>query len=87
MLTQPHEELLLQIVQSDVDAVPVLLYKGEEIKGKGRVSLGWKTDGQYHKSGLYIHIEHVEGSKKCFNIKTIQHNHPIAEEQVEFYRL
>ncbi|MBE7095424.1 hypothetical protein [Bacillus cereus] len=80
-------EPLLQIIQSDVDAVPVVLYKGEEIKGKVRVSFDWKTDGQYDKSGPYIHIEHVEDSKKCFNTKIIQYNHPIAEEQVELYRL
>ncbi|KMN42062.1 hypothetical protein ACT1UG_22610 [Bacillus paramycoides] len=81
------EEPLLQIVQSDIDAVPVVLYKGEEIKGKVRVSFDWKTDGQYHKSGPYIHIEHLEDSKKCINTKTIQHNHPIVEEQVDLYRL
>ncbi|WP_252195596.1 hypothetical protein [Bacillus mycoides] len=82
-----NEEPLLQIVQSDMDAVPVVLYKGEEIKGKVRISFDWKTDGQYHKSGPYIHIEHVEDSKKCLNTKTLQHNHSIAEEQVKLYWL
>ncbi|MBY0015340.1 hypothetical protein [Bacillus cereus] len=80
-------EPLLQIVQPNIDAVPVVLYKGEEIKGKVRISFDWKTDGQHDKLGPYIHIEHVEDSKKCFNTKIIQHNHPIVEEQVELYRL
>ncbi|MCP9280642.1 hypothetical protein [Bacillus wiedmannii] len=80
-------EPLLQIVQADVDAVPVVLYKGEEIKGKVRISFDWETDAQYHKSGPYIHIEHVENSEKCINTRVIQHNHPIVEEQVELYRL
>jgi len=73
-------EPLLQIVQSDIDAVPVVLYKGEEIKGKVRVSFDWKTDEQHHKSGPYVHIEHVEYSAKCVNTRIIQRNHPIAEE-------
>ncbi|MFL0489218.1 hypothetical protein ACH0CQ_06105 [Bacillus sp. 179-I 2A5 NHS] len=82
-----NEEPLLQIVQTDINAVPVVLYKGEEIKGKVRISFDWKTDGYYHKSGPYIHIEHVDDSNKCINTKIIQHNYPIVEERVEFYRL
>lgn len=78
--TKGKEEPLVQIVQSDIDTVPVVLYKGEEIKGKVRVSFDWKTDGYYHKSGPYIHIEHVEDSTKCVNTKIIQHNHPIVKE-------
>ncbi|MGG0262718.1 hypothetical protein ABEY48_30785 [Bacillus mycoides] len=77
-------EPLLQIVQSDVDAVPVVFYKGEEIKGKVRISFDWKTDGHYQKSGSYIHIKHVEDSTKCINTKIIQHNYPIMEEEVQF---
>ncbi|PFL26153.1 hypothetical protein [Bacillus cereus] len=80
-------EPLLQIVQSNIDAVPVVLYKGEEIKGKVRISFDWKTDEHHHKSGPYIHIENVEDSPKCINTKIIQHNHPIVEEQVEYMYL
>lgn len=80
-------EPLLQIVQSDVDAVPVVLYKGEEIKGKVRVSFDWETDGQHRKSGTYIHIEHVEDDDEHINTKIIQHNHPIVEDQVEYMYL
>lgn len=82
-----NEVPLLQVLQSNIDAVPVVLYKGEEIKGKVRISFDWKTDGYYYKSGPYIHIEHVEDSNKCVNTKTIQHNHPIVEEKVEYMYL
>lgn len=74
------KEPLLQITQLDIDAVPTVLYKGEQVKGKVRISFDWKTDGYHHKSGPYIHIEHIEDSTKCINTKIIQHNHPFAEE-------
>ncbi|OQR56196.1 hypothetical protein [Bacillus sp. CDB3] len=69
--------------QSDIDAVPIVLYKGEEIKGRVRVSFDWKTNYN-RKSGSYIHVEPDE---QGINTKIIQHNHPIVEEQVEFFRL
>ncbi|MFV1456984.1 hypothetical protein [Bacillus mycoides] len=75
-----ENEPLLQIVQSDIDAVPVVLYKGERIKVKSRVSFDWETDGHHRKPGTYIYIEHVEDSEKRINTKIIQHNHPIVEE-------
>lgn len=79
-------EPLLQIVQPDVNAVPVVLYKGEEIKHRIRISFDWKTNIN-HQSGAYIHIEHGEADEKSVNTKIIQHNHPIVEEQVEIYWL
>ncbi|PGH81124.1 hypothetical protein CN899_21190 [Bacillus thuringiensis] len=82
-----NEEPLLQIVLSDINAVPNVIYKGEEIKGKARVSFDWATDGHRRKPGTYIYIKHVEDSKKRINKKIIQHNHPIVEDQVELYRL
>ncbi|MES5942324.1 MULTISPECIES: hypothetical protein [unclassified Bacillus cereus group] len=72
-------ESLLQIGLSDISAVPIVIYNGEEIKQRIRISFDWKTNDGC-KFGSYIHIEHVEDSKKCFNIKTIQYNHPIMEE-------
>lgn len=72
------EEPLLQIVQSDINAVPVVLYKGEEIKGRVRVSFDWKTDNQ---SGPYIHIEHVDDITERINTKIIQHNYPIGDKE------
>ncbi|EOP94820.1 hypothetical protein IGM_01252 [Bacillus cereus HuB4-4] len=79
--TKSNEEPLVTITLTDIDAVPVVLYKGEEIKGKARVSFDWKTDGHYHKSGPYIHIEHVEDSMKCINTRLIQHNHLIVDKE------
>ncbi|MEK4502789.1 hypothetical protein [Bacillus sp. FSL R12-0069] len=79
-------EPLLQIVLSDINAVPVVLYKGEEIKQRIRISFDWKTNIN-RQSGAYIHIEHGEADEKSINTKIIQHNHPIVEEQVELYQL
>ncbi|TKH81147.1 hypothetical protein FC686_07430 [Bacillus cereus] len=80
------EEPLLQIVLSDIDAVPNVIYKGEEIKQKIRISFDWKTNINC-QPGSYIHIEHGEADEKSINTKIIQHNHPIVEERVELYRL
>ncbi|MGX5628214.1 hypothetical protein [Bacillus cereus] len=77
-VVKDENEPLLQIVLSDIDSVPIVHYKGEEIKGKVRISFDWKTDGQYYKSGPYIHIEHVPADNKRFNTEIIQHNHPIV---------
>ncbi|HDR7801709.1 TPA: hypothetical protein QCY03_005596 [Bacillus tropicus] len=70
-------EPLLQIVLSDINAVPVLLYKGEEIKQKIRINFDWKTNIN-RQSGAYIHIEHGEVDEKSINTKIIQHNHPMV---------
>ncbi|MGE0981607.1 hypothetical protein B1R38_24890 [Bacillus cereus] len=75
-------EPLLQIVQSGINVVPVVLYKGKEIKGRVRVSFDWKTNYN-RRSGTYIHIEHVEDTEERINTKIIQHNHPIVEEEME----
>ncbi|MBG9629163.1 hypothetical protein, partial [Bacillus thuringiensis] len=72
-------EPLLQIVQSDVNAVPVILYQGEEIKQRKRISFAWKTNIN-RQSGAYIHIEYGEADEKNINTKIIQHNHPIVED-------
>ncbi|MEH7458507.1 hypothetical protein V7183_15160 [Bacillus sp. JJ1127] len=75
------EEPLLQIVQSDINSVPVVLYKGKEMTGKVRVRFDWKTAGHHHKPGAYIHIEHVEIIDKNVNTKIIQYNHPITDKE------
>ncbi|ENQ3080975.1 hypothetical protein ACEOWG_004307 [Bacillus cereus] len=77
--TKGKEEPLLQIMLSDINAVPVVIYKGEEIKQRIRVSFDWTTELN-RKSGSYIHIEHGEADEKSINTKIIQHNHPIAKE-------
>ncbi|WP_088311747.1 hypothetical protein [Bacillus cereus] len=84
--TKVNEEPLLQIVQSDVNAVPVVLSKGEEIKQRIRIRFDWKTNIN-RQLGAYIHIEHGEADEESINTKIIQHNHPIVEDKVELYRL
>ncbi|WP_459503067.1 hypothetical protein [Bacillus sp. C1] len=78
------EEPLLQIVQSDINDVPVVLYKGQKLNKKIRVSFDWKTGEHNNIHSSYIHIEHIEPDEKLLNTKIIQHNHPIVEEEVEF---
>ncbi|EOW9527892.1 hypothetical protein ACO11K_001538 [Bacillus cytotoxicus] len=77
-LTQSNEKPLLQIVLSDINAVPVVFYKGQEVKGKVRISFDWKTNDQL---GPYIHIEHVDDLTERINTKIIQHNHPIVDKE------
>ncbi|KEK17559.1 hypothetical protein BAMA_12550 [Bacillus manliponensis] len=68
---------LLSITLSDINAVPVVHYKGKQVDKKIRVSFDWKTNNNC-KSGSYIHIEHMEPEEKLINTKIIQHNHPIV---------
>ncbi|MGE7854497.1 hypothetical protein ACQKNN_27305 [Bacillus paramycoides] len=75
------EEPLLQIVQSNINSVPVVFYKGKEINGKIRVSFDWKTNEHHHKPGTYVHIEHLEDSEKHINTMVIQHNQPITDKE------
>ncbi|PEZ62568.1 hypothetical protein CN324_21575 [Bacillus anthracis] len=75
-VVKDENEPLLQIALSDIDSVPIVHYKGEEIKLKKRISFDWKANTKC-KYGSYIHIEHVEFDKKSINTKIIQHNHPI----------
>ncbi|MEN3132513.1 hypothetical protein [Bacillus albus] len=75
------EEPLLQIILPDINAVPIVLYKGEEIKGRIRVSFDWKTNDFHDKFGTYIHIEHAECTEEYMNTKIIQHNHPITDKE------
>lgn len=79
--TKRNEEPLLQIVQSDINSVPVVHYKGQQIDKNIRISFDWKTGDLNSMSSSYIHIEHVEPEEKHFNTKTIQHNHPISEKE------
>lgn len=86
---QPNEtvEPLLTIALSDIDAKPIVHYKGKQIDRKLRVAFDWETQSVDKINRTYIHIEHVPSDNKRFNTEVIQHNHPIVEEQVEIYRL
>ncbi|MDA2474579.1 hypothetical protein NYE71_16505 [Bacillus sp. FSL K6-0273] len=78
-------EPLITITLSDIDSVPVVYYKGEWIDKKIRVGLDWETQSIDKVNRTYIHIEHVPSDNKRCNTEIIQHNHPIAKEEVEFY--
>ncbi|PEU68262.1 hypothetical protein CN386_28090 [Bacillus cereus] len=80
-------EPLLTITLSDIDAKPIVHYKGKQIDRKLRVAFDWESQSIDKINRTYIHIEHVPVDNKRFNTEVIQHNHPIAEEQVELYRL
>ncbi|HDV8366397.1 TPA: hypothetical protein RKT19_001684 [Bacillus cereus] len=80
-------EPLLTITLTDIDAKPIVHYKGKQIDRKLRVAFDWETQSIDKINRAYIHIEHVPSDNKRFNTEVIQHNHPIVEEQVEIYRL
>ncbi|WP_316277768.1 hypothetical protein [Bacillus cereus] len=80
-------EPLLTITLTDIDAKPIVHYKGKQIDRKLRVAFDWETQSIDKINRTYIHIEHVSSDNKRFNTEVIQHNHPIVEEQVERYRL
>ncbi|PFN17928.1 hypothetical protein [Bacillus cereus] len=80
-------EPLLTITLTDIDAKPIVHYKGKQIDRKLRVAFDWETQSIDKINRTYIHIEHVPSDNKRFNTEVIQHNHPIVEEQVERYRL
>ncbi|OUA54098.1 hypothetical protein BK781_25215 [Bacillus thuringiensis serovar aizawai] len=82
-----NQEPLLIITLSDIDAKPIVHYKGKQINRKLRVAFDWETQLIDKINRTYIHIEHVPADNKRFNTEVIQHNHPIVEEQVELYRL
>ncbi|MDA1815462.1 hypothetical protein PDK14_10265 [Bacillus cereus] len=80
-------EPLLTITLTDIDAKPIVHYKGKQIDRKLRVAFDWESQSIDKINRTYIHIEHVPADNKRFNTEVIQHNHPIVEDQVEFYRL
>ncbi|HDR7449712.1 TPA: hypothetical protein QCX35_005945 [Bacillus toyonensis] len=80
-------EPLLTITLTDIDAVPMVHYKGKQIDRKLRVAFDWEAQSMDKINQTYIHIEHVPSDNKRCNTEIIQHNHPIVEEQVELYRL
>ncbi|MCU4929212.1 hypothetical protein OB999_10590 [Bacillus cereus] len=80
-------EPLLTITLTDIDAKPIVHYKGKQIDRKLRVAFDWESQSIDKINRTYIHIEHVPADNKQFNTEVIQHNHPIVEDQVELYRL
>lgn len=79
-------EPLLTITLTDIDAKPIVHYKGKQIDRKLRVAFDWETQTIDKINRTYIHIEHVPSDNKRCNTEIIQHNHPIVEE-VQFMYL
>ncbi|MBG9617522.1 hypothetical protein [Bacillus cereus] len=80
-------EPLLTITLTDIDAKPIVHYKGKQIDRKLRVAFDWESQSIDKINRTYIHIEHVPSNNKRCNTEIIQHNHPIVEDQVELYHL
>ncbi|MDZ4414860.1 hypothetical protein C1I58_19975 [Bacillus sp. PIC28] len=76
-------EPLLTITLTDIDAKPIVHYKGKQIDRKLRVAFDWESQSIDKINRTYIHIEYVPADNKRCNTEIIQHNHPIVEEQVE----
>ncbi|MEB8860582.1 hypothetical protein P4H06_30415 [Bacillus cereus] len=79
--TQSNEEPLLTITLTDIDAKPIVHYKGEQIDRKLRVAFDWESQSIDKINRSYIHIEHVPVDNKRLNTEIIQHNHPIANKE------
>lgn len=71
---------LLTITLTDIDAKPIVHYKGKQIDRKLRVAFDWETQSIDKINRTYIHVEHVPSDNKRFNTEVIQHNHPIVED-------
>ncbi|MGE6501164.1 hypothetical protein ACQKF0_12620 [Bacillus wiedmannii] len=79
--TQSNKEPLLTITLTDIDAVPIVHYKGKQIDRKLRVAFDWESKTVDKFDMTYIHIEHVPADTKRLNTEIIQHNHPIMDKR------
>lgn len=70
---------LLSIVLDDINSMPTVHYKGEEITFKQRIVLDWETADEHGLKPTYLHIEHLDSDRKAMNSKIIQHNHSRIE--------
>ncbi|MCA1029387.1 hypothetical protein LCM23_25580 [Cytobacillus kochii] len=72
------EQPLLQIELQDINSVPRVIYKGEEIKNKMEVAFEWDTGTIEAYTPAYVRIKHWDKEvDKRMNSKTIQHNEQI----------
>ncbi|UDW08803.1 hypothetical protein FHP23_012800 [Bacillus cereus] len=76
---EQKQEPLLTITLTDIDAIPIVHYKGKQIDRKLRVAFGWESKSVDKFDMTYIHVEHVPVDNKRLNTEIIQHNHPIVE--------
>lgn len=79
--TKANEEPLLTITLTDIDAIPIVHYKGKRTDRKLRVAFAWESQSMDKINRTYIHIEHVPIDNKRFNTEIIQHNHPITDKR------
>ncbi|GAB1769059.1 hypothetical protein [Priestia megaterium] len=71
----------LTIELDDINSVPKVYYKDEEITDKVRIDFSWKTKGNsIEQWGPCISIEYyIKGEKGIPNLHTIQSNQPIEQ--------
>ncbi|KGT43565.1 MULTISPECIES: hypothetical protein [Bacillus cereus group] len=74
-----EQEALLTITLTDIDAIPIVHYKGKQIDRKLRVAFDWESKSVDKFDMTYIHVEPVPADNKRLNTEIIQHNHPIVE--------
>lgn len=79
--SKTSEEPLLTITLTDIDAIPIVNYKGKQTDRKLRVAFDWESQSMDKINRTYIHIEHVPTDNKRFNTEIIQHNHPIMDKR------
>jgi hypothetical protein len=73
---------LLEIKLPDINSVPQVFYKGQEITKKVRVSFDWETNGPEIPIHPDINIEHVEkGSNDLPYIKAIRYKSLFKEDE------
>ncbi|MGU3371624.1 hypothetical protein [Bacillus mycoides] len=76
-----EQEPLLTITLTDIDAMPIVHYKGKQIDRKLRVAFDWKSQSIDKFNMTYIHIEYVPVDNKRLNTEITQHNHPIINKE------
>lgn len=64
------EEPLLKIMLDDVDSVPTVLYKGEEIGGKIVADFSWRTSDESNKGRCSYKLEFYEGTSQHMKVES-----------------
>lgn len=67
----------MQIELENINSVPKVFYKGEEVKHSVKVAFDYRTDTDKEINPTFIQLEHFDPEGKC-DTKTIQHNQPAA---------
>lgn len=67
-----NEQPLLTIELQDESSVPVVFYKGEEIKLKVNVLFEWDTADAYDEGGLTYSFEHYERDREKITVNRVE---------------